>query len=557
MFPTRELWRATLALMTVAGATAAAPMTASAQALPDLVRLVLPGHPRIAEARGALAASDAEIDISRAAWRPRVFAEGGVGTQRSTGELGRSVTTFSPAIRVRQQVFDGGKSDREVEVREARVAQVRASYLSAEEDLAMSLSQAYIQLSAAQEAEAITKRWVEGLGSIESLTRQIQQIDSGRRMDMLQANSRLTQARGLLSARATAVAEAARSLDALAARHVRLVRPIALVHAPDLPSSERMMNTESMLALHPRMQVATAAIDAAKSQLELNSLYRQPTVDIEAFVASGRDADNRIRAVNTYGIQLVGTHTLLDGGGGAANVRAADSRVGQAQAAADAQARELRAALSRLIGAETGRDERLQTYESGYEQALSLRGSMREQFSFGRRPLLDLLTQESEIYQAELALSQERHDAIFDRIQLAYARGELLRALNVPSTVPQTGASPSESSQTSDVRAFEAPAAVAVAQTGAAPAGQAEPGARRQAARQQAPQDSAPGQPAPQQGTPEQQMPQEQAPQEMVTQQPMTNEPRPERSVAANGTEKHSLWSRLSPLGLLPASWRP
>jgi len=410
-------------------AALAAP-AAGAQTLPEVVRRALVDHPRLAEARSAVDAATAEIDVAQSAGNLRVSVDGGVGAQRVARESTAARTILTPAIRARKLVADGGRVEKDVDLRKSRVTQARAAVRVAEEDTAFQIAQAYVETARNKAILMATRDWIEGLAQIESLTREIANIDRGRRVDFVQASSRVQVARAQGFVRQAALAESARQLNELANQKVFIETPVSLVHVIDAKSP-----AEDVLRQHPRVQVAQAGAEVAQSQLALDELHNRPRFDVEGFVSAGPDGRGKTKLVNALGVQLVGTGNIMDGGAGQALVNVDIKRLSQARNAVDATLRETRAAVERTLGAEEDRDKRIAAFAAVVRQSQEVRSMMLEQFRGGRRPLLDLLTQENEIHQAALAAVQEEYDAILNRVRLAYSRGELLHALNVPSAV--------------------------------------------------------------------------------------------------------------------------
>jgi outer membrane protein TolC len=402
-----------------------------AQTLGQVVRSALPTHPRLEEVRYAIRAAEADIEVSQSAWNLRLQADGAVGRQQLQGSTAVHNALLTPALRLRKLVYDGGRTQSEVELRESRVEQALAQFQVSETDLALSLAEAYVQVARAKEALMVTKAWVSGLLVIEDLTREIQKIDRGRQVDLSQAISRSAQARSQQVARQAGLAEAVQQLNELAGMAVSTESSVTLARELGMSGLD-----EALLAAHPRVRVADTAVRVAHQQVALDSLYKRPRFDIEGYVASNQDATGRYRLANTVGVQLVGSHTFLDGGGGAATVKASGLRQAQAEAAVGTARRDVRTNYARWLGAEEDRQARQRSYQTAYEEATRLRGLMGEQFRAGRRPILDLLSQESEIYQAALGVSTEKYDAILNHIRLAHGAGQLLEALDVASGVP-------------------------------------------------------------------------------------------------------------------------
>ncbi|MGE0099840.1 MAG: TolC family protein [Hydrogenophaga sp.] len=396
---------------------------AQAQALEQVVRVALDKHPRMAELRQAVEAARAEVEIPQTSRNLQMFLEGGVGSQH-TKDTGTS-SLVNPALRLRKMVHDSGRTDGEVRLREARLGGVRSTLEAGQEDLALETVTAYVQVARANDTLGAAREWLEGLRAIASMTEEIQRIDRGRQFDNALAGSRVQRANAEILAHTTSLADARAQLVGLVGAPVDVVLPL-----PGWAPSQAD-GAGASVATHPRMRIAGATIEVAREQASLDRLYDRPTVSVEAFAASGRDMWGRFRPVNNLGVQFVGNVALLDGGTGAATSKASLVRMQEAERAREATEVELLTALSRLRSLLEGREDRRKSFDLAHRQAVELAARMREQFQAGRRPLVDLLSQETEIYQTRLSELGEHYDALLAQARMAHASGRLLAALRI------------------------------------------------------------------------------------------------------------------------------
>jgi|GEM_PF-6146030 outer membrane protein TolC len=396
---------------------------AEAQSMEEVVRIALEKHPRMAELRQSVEAARAEVEIPQTNRNLQLSLEGGVGSQH-TRDVGSS-SLITPTLRLRKLVHDAGRTDHEVKLREARLGGAQSTLEAGQEDLALETVTAYLQVARTSETLEAAHEWRGGLSAIAAMTEQIQRIDRGRQFDNALASSRVQRADAEILARNTSLADARAQLAGLVGQAVEVVQPSGAWSAV-VPE-----HLESAALGHPQMKIAEATIAVAREQSILDQLYDRPTVSVEAFAASGKNVYGQFRAVNNVGIQLVGNVSLLDGGAGAATSKASLVRLQQAERARDAVQVELLTALTRLRSLLEGGKARSETFDLAYRQAVSLAARMREQFQAGRRPLVDLLAQETEIYQMKLSVLGERYDSLLSQARMAHASGQLLAALKV------------------------------------------------------------------------------------------------------------------------------
>ena len=389
----------------------------------EVVRATLEKHPRMAELRQSVEAARAEVEIPQTRRNLQASLEGGVGGQHTRDSGSSSV--ISPTLRVRKLVHDAGRTDHEVKLREARLVGARSTLEAGQEDLALETLTAYLQVARTTDTLEAAREWLAGLSAIAAMTEQIQRIDRGRQFDNALANSRVQRADAEILARTTSLADARAQLAGLAGQPVEVLIPVAAWSRP-LPDS-----LDTVALSHPQMRIAEATIEVAREQSVLDQLYDRPTLSVEAFAASGRNVYGQFRAVNNVGLQLVGNVSLLDGGSGAATSKASLVRLQQAERGRDAVLVELLTALTRLRSLLEGGKARSESFELAYRQAVGLAARMREQFQAGRRPLVDLLAQETEIFQMKLSVLGERYDSLLSQARMAHASGQLLVALKI------------------------------------------------------------------------------------------------------------------------------
>lgn len=400
---------------------------ARAQSMEEAVRTALETHPRIGELREAVEASRTEIDIPQSRRNIQMSIDGGLGRQKAND--GASASVITPTVRVRKLVHDAGRTDHEVKLREARLGGAESTLVSGREDLALEVVTAYIQVARSSDAVEAVREWLTGLRAIASMTDQIQRIDRGRQFDNALASSRVQRAEAELLTRLTSLSDARAQLRGLVGQPVPAPTPIRPLALRDIE------NLDLVVASHPQIRTAEATIEVAREQSILDQLYDRPNLSVEGFVSSGNDLRGRFRAVNNLGVQLVGNLSLLDGGAGAATSKASLLRVQQAERARDAVQVELLTALARLRTLLEDSAARSDSFERAYRQAITLAARMREQFRAGRRPLVDLLSQETEIYQTKVSALGERYDALLTQARMAHASGQLLSVLGLDSHI--------------------------------------------------------------------------------------------------------------------------
>lgn len=379
----------------------------------------------MAALRQAVLAAQAEVEIPQTNHNARISLEGGMGGQhtRDTG----SSSVIAPTLRLRKLIFDAGRTEREIEQREARLAGARNALTAGQEDFALEIATAYLQVARSQAVLVAARKWLVALESIESMTREIQQLDTGRQVDLALASGRVQNARLEILSREIGLADAQSQLRGLIGREVQVAQPITLAPLHPVEADSRAVES------HPQVLGARAALAAAQAQAAYDALYDRPSLSAEAYVSGGRDFAGNFRPANSAGVQLVGSLSVSDGGAGAAVSQASRERVRQADETVASTRREVLTTLGRLRAVHARQEDRRKSLQLTYKISVELSARMREQFQFGRRPIVDLLAQESEVYQAESGLVNEFHDDLVTKTRLANASGTLLSVIGLDS----------------------------------------------------------------------------------------------------------------------------
>jgi adhesin transport system outer membrane protein len=196
---------------------------AQAQALEELVRTALETHPKLQTARSTARASGFEVTQAEAAWSPRVNLITDPGRTFRLANGTRSLQTGDIGVRGSQLVYDGGKTDAEIERQKARLTASEQRLLATAEQLSGQIADLYLEALKQSRLAGVAS---DNVAAHEDLVKRVQEIvsvDRGRASELTQAQARLEQARVTYQVRQSANIEAVAQLTSLLNRSVRQV----------------------------------------------------------------------------------------------------------------------------------------------------------------------------------------------------------------------------------------------------------------------------------------------------------------------------------------------
>lgn len=394
---------------------------AGAQPLREVLAISLQQNPRVKAARTAARASEFEIAGAEAAKNPRtgIIADPAIGYTNdgnklpSTGDLG---------LRSSILVYDGNRTNNEIERQKARRNNALGRVDATRTDLALRVADAYIEVIKQRRLEAIARTYVGELGELKGRIEEIVQIDRGRNYDLLQTLSRVQLANITLTQRSGSLQEA----------EATLIQTVGVpVEATDLPGEvdDLLPPTQQAaidaLAAHPQRSAAIADVDAARKQASIAQAWAYPRIDLQGTVNS-RTLFGERKWLGVYDVRFVSQWNPFDGGVGKAGAQAAAEQVTAAQENVDAVTRDLSLEVTRHWTQIVTRRGRAAAQEVLVGQTQAVRDAYWEQFKVGRRSILDLLNAENEIFLARLNAEIERLELLQAKYRLIAAQARLL-----------------------------------------------------------------------------------------------------------------------------------
>lgn len=369
---------------------------------------------RITEARvrGASAAERAESG----AFLPQLSVGAQAGSTASTGFDTDAVT---PLARVTQLVYDGGAASGRRTAARARLLERRGQRLEEAASVTLSAVEAYYSLVSQRRILQVAQ---ENLAAHRRLAGQIRERadrGAGSRADVLTAQSRLADAVAL-------EAEAQSRLDRAEAAFNELYgRPPPGLPAPRPAPALPDLPTDRIVDESPRMRAVKAAVKAAEADLSVARAGWLPTLSLGATGRSDTDGDSDLT------FDMVLNYDVTTRGRRAAEIESAEAEVQARLAERDSLAREIRRTLDFVRSDQRAGSVRLEAARMAAEANAASVAAMDEQFSIGRRSLIELLDAQRDYRSArEAVIRAEQERALTDYAALALT-GDILDAFAI------------------------------------------------------------------------------------------------------------------------------
>lgn len=407
-------------------AVCAAPLAnlAAAEPLAGVVRDVLRSHPALAAAAAGAESGAFLVEQARSARRPRfaMVADPGRRYDAAGGGVG------DVGLRGSLLLYDGGRTRDSIAREEDRAAVASAALRLASDEVAARACDIYLEWLRQEQLAALAAGNVATHQSLYDRVAEIASLDRGRGSDLLQVGARLEQARVTLAARRGAAREARAVLAQWAGREVAGVEP---PREPGAFLPATLGDAAPLLERHPAVLAAEAEARAAGSVAQAAGSWNRPRVELLATAGSPTDLAGERHYFDDLSVRLAASWMPFDGGDGRAAWHAAERQATQAREQARATRLELSAQLASLWSERGARAERLRAQERVVQSSAAVRDAYWQQFTIGRRSIVDLLNAEQESFLARFAAEDERLGLVQQEHRMLAAVGLLTDWLGI------------------------------------------------------------------------------------------------------------------------------
>lgn len=404
-----------------------------AQSLSDVVQNALRIYPSVQSAKAKTQAQRADIDRARSAHYPQL-SYGYTHSKYADASLPATMQTNMRSPSVRMNLWSGGRIEADARHAQALTQGAEYSEASTRDDVALAAAEAYINWARALDMHALASKNVASHRTTLEDIQKIVNVDTGRRIDLEQAQVRMDNASLALLQRETELHQARQRLGrfwqaTLPAKPTGLVSASEPHRLAEMPQALDQVLARVSDEL-PSIAQQKAQVEAAQEAVRMARGQYWPTVDLTS---------TRQLAPFTTGTGIFATTTYKEDTLTQVQLNMPLYSGGATSAAVDT-------ALAQLKAAQHGLDEaRLLAHErasfafqdwqhakgraaQGAEQARvgdKVVEGYRLQFRLARRQLLDLLNIQNESFNYQSAATNAHYDEHITRARLLAAMGEL------------------------------------------------------------------------------------------------------------------------------------
>jgi outer membrane protein, adhesin transport system len=419
-------------LTCVAAALLVFGVQAQAQSFTEVVQNALAIYPSMLAAKAKTEAQRSDIDRARAAHMPQI-SYGYARSKYANTELPASIhpNTRSPSVRL--NLWSGGRIEADAERAEALTQSSEYQEALTRDDVALQAAEAYINWARALDMFELASKNLESHRVTLSDIQKIVDVDTGRRIDLEQAQVRVDNASLTKLQRQTELYQARQRLSRFWQGSLP-TKPLGLKETLNptgrlgqVPQSEEQVmdsvsdDLPSIAQQKTQMQAAEAAVSLAKGQywptVDLTSTRQLNPITVGSTLQYKEDTFTQVQL----------NMPLYSGGATAAGVRTA---VGQLTAAQNAleEARLLAREKAAVAYQEwVNAQGRAIQGESQARVGDKVVDGYRLQFRLARRQLLDLLNIQAEAFSYQSAATTAFYDEQVTRARLLAAMGDLAK----------------------------------------------------------------------------------------------------------------------------------
>ena len=407
----------------------------------NVMAVAIDSNPQINQAEMNKQAIEFELEQAKGLYLPRVTLEMSAGvrrlenaTRRNLGIANDELYPLEASIRADQTLIDFGRRHGEKLRQAARVDGAALRVLERSEFIALQTARQYLDVLLQQRVVAAAEDNMTFHNSLVSDLSSGVTAGSISVADLQQAQERAKAASVRVSEAKEALQNAKIELLALSGLEINDVQmPPAMAEKLPISLSEAVGLTRTR---HPKVLEAQADVDASNAEAKKEKGDLFPTIGLELSGRVGDDIDAFRGETNDLLGRVVMRWDIFDGGINRAKYqemvrRASESRFRLHETERNAEADTRRAWNSRETQTAVYRD--LVDQSKSTDELLL---SYREQFSVGRRSLLDVLDAQNTRFNVQVRAETARFSEMFAVYQVLASTNSLLEALNL--TAPES-----------------------------------------------------------------------------------------------------------------------
>lgn len=410
------------------------------------VEIAVRTHPLVKEAEANRRAVDKELDQAYGNMAPRVDLEGAFGPGQVSRTLSGGSTSSSTndvqwagrriGVVMRYTLYDGDQRMNEIARQGARVGGAALRVYERAETLAIDTVQAYVDVVRHRKILALSQ---DNIAKHHELMRLLKtQFDGGSLSsgDLSMSQERLAEAEAARS-------DIMRALAGAEARFINLVgqKPGALGALPNPSGVPKTLAVALSQArkTHPSLRAAAADIESAQAQSAQASGSALPRLGVEGRATHGYDISGTKGRNNEVSARMTLGWTIFDGQVNAAREAEQVERVTEAQMRRDRIMRDVDEQVMRSFADVEASIQHQAAQARRVAAAEKTAASYGQEFTSGKRSLVDLLDATNAAFAARSGLVSSESVAIFSKWKLRSVTSGLLASLNIEAPADARG----------------------------------------------------------------------------------------------------------------------
>ena len=319
-------------------------------------------------------------------------------------------SSYSAGINGSMDLFAGGRNVAGVRIARAEEAAASASLVTREFSATLSAKQAYFAVLRARELIRLNEERIEQAEAQLAAAERRLQVGRATRSDVLRARLERSNARQALLTSLTQRRDAMWALG----RVVGLIGPVTAADPPPLDPEPLALSLERMRALvleeSPAVVSALADVTVAEAGVAQARAQYLPTIGASGGYNWSNDQLGLDQGLTSWNTRLSISYPLFNGLQREVTADRANAQLRLAEATAADAARSALAELESLVAALRLAEEQLAILRESVEVAREDYRVQRERYELGAATILELVTSQTALVQAEYDLVNARYD---------------------------------------------------------------------------------------------------------------------------------------------------
>lgn len=404
------------------------------QTLEQAVAITIATNPEIKSSYNEYQSAVKQNDASVGAYLPSLDLDAGIGYEgidpaESTGRPDTDLTRKEATLSLTQLIWDGNATLNDIDRTSAEAESLRWQLLANASDLALQVTQIYLDAVKATEVLALSE---SNLAVHKKIYRDIQRrADSGigSTADVSQVEARIAKAHGnLLAAQNNLVDTHTQFRRVVGQEPLGLIYPRADETKLPLSLSDALVQA---FDVHPVIKVSIVDVDSARFQYKQSKGNYYPTLSIEASQTWRDDAGGDEGRSDETLAMLRMRYNLYNGGSDSDLSERAAYQLNQAKDLRDNAYRQVEEGLRLSWSALDLTLQQKNFLADHVDSASETVIAYEKQYRIGQRTLLDLLNTENELFEARKDYLDAHYAEQYAKYRVMNATGNLLDALLV------------------------------------------------------------------------------------------------------------------------------